>query len=262
MLAAMTTAAMAAMARCVGVRARRPGALTAPLHRRRHRRASPMITTPRATTLTEEAAAAGATLRLLREVTAETEVKRSRFVARAAPVTSPEEAMDFVRARSDPAASHNCFAYRIGTEYRFSDDGEPGGTAGRPMLSALEGSGFDGVCVLVTRYYGGTQLGAGGLVRAYGGAASAVLDDALSDDAHSEVSFPTVTCTAIVPDASHVDAVYRCLARFDAVKEDEEYSDDGSVYVELRVERSKTDELGTALADLTQGKVAFRVLDD
>ena len=257
MLAAMTTAAMAAMARCVGVRARRPGALTAPLHRRRHRRASPMITTPRATTLTEEAAAAGATLRLLREVTAETEVKRSRFVARAAPVTSPEEAMDFVRRRGDPAASHNCFAHRIGTEYRFSDDGEPGGTAGRPMLSALEGSGFDGVCVLVTRYYGGTQLGAGGLVRAYGGAASAVLEDA-----PGELAFPTVTCTVIAPDASHVDAVYRCLARFDAVKEDEEYSDDGSVYVELSVDRAKTDELGATLADLTQGKVAFRVLDD
>ena len=256
MLAAMTTAAMAAMARCVGVRARRPGALTAPLHRRRHRRAS-LMTTPRATTLTEEAAAAGATLRLLREVTAETEVKRSRFVARAAPVTSPEEAMEWVRRRGDPDASHNCFAYRIGHEYRFSDDGEPGGTAGRPMLSALEGSGFDGVCVLVTRYYGGTQLGAGGLVRAYGGAASSVLEDA-----PGEVAFPTVTCTAIAPDASHVDAVYRCLARFDAVKEDEEYSDDGSVYVELRVERSKTDDLGTALADLTQGKVAFRVLDD
>ena len=257
MLAAMTTAAMAAMARCVGVRARRPGALTAPLHRRRHRRASPMITTPRATTLTEEAAAAGATLRLLREVTAETEVKRSRFVARAAPVTSPEEAMDFVRRRGDPAASHNCFAYRIGHEYRFSDDGEPRGTAGRPMLSALAGSGFDGVCVLVTRYYGGTQLGAGGLVRAYGGAASAVLEDA-----PGELAFPTVTCTVIAPDASHVDAVYRCLARFDAVKEDEEYSDDGSVYVELSVDRAKTDELGATLADLTQGKVAFRVLDD
>ena len=165
--------------------------------------------------------------------------------------------MDFVRARSDPAASHNCFAYRIGTEYRFSDDGEPGGTAGRPMLSALEGSGFDGVCVLVTRYYGGTQLGAGGLVRAYGGAASAVLEDA-----PGELAFPTVTCTVIAPDASHVDAVYRCLARFDAVKEDEEYSDDGSVYVELSVDRAKTDELGATLADLTQGKVAFRVLDD
>lgn len=265
MLAAMTTAAMAAMARWsrVGLRAQRPGAssaLAVPLHGgRRHRRASrtPTTTTPRATTLTEEAAAAGATLRLLREVTAETEVKRSRFVARAAPVTSPEEAMDFVRRRGDPAASHNCFAYRIGHEYRFSDDGEPGGTAGRPMLSALEGSGFDGVCVLVTRYYGGTQLGAGGLVRAYGGAASAVLENA-----PGELAFPTVTCTAIAPDASHVDAVYRCLARFDAVKEDEEYSDDGSVYVELSVDRAKTDELGATLADLTQGKVAFRVLDD
>ena len=102
-------------------------------------------------------------------MTTETEVKRSRFVARAAPVTSPEEAMEWVRRRGDPDASHNCFAYRIGHEYRFSDDGEPGGTAGRPMLSALEGSGFDGVCVLVTRFYGGTQLGAGGSPEAGGG---------------------------------------------------------------------------------------------
>ena len=260
MLAAMTTAAMTAMARwsrsCPGA----SSALAAPLHGgRRHRRASrtTTTTTTRATTLTEEAAAAGAPLRLLREVTAETEVRRSRFVARVAPVTSPEEAMDFVRRRGDPAASHNCFAYRIGREYRFSDDGEPGGTAGAPMLSALEGSGFDGVCVLVTRYYGGTRLGAGGLARAYRGAACAVLEDA-----PGELAFPTVTCVATAPDASHVDAMYRCLARFDAVKEDEEYSDDGSVYVELSVERSKTDELGATLADLTQGKVAFRVLDD
>ena len=152
----------------------------------------------------------------------------------------------------EPQPSRTASATSIGSA-TTANPGEP--RDGR--CSRLEGSGFDGVCVLVTRYYGGTQLGAGGLVRAYGGAASSVLEDA-----PGEVAFPTVTCTAIAPDASHVDAVYRCLARFDAVKEDEEYSDDGSVYVELSVERSKTDELGATLADLTQGKVAFRVLDD
>ena len=71
-----------------------------------------------------------------------------------------------------------------------------------------------------------------------------------------------VTYTVIAPDASHVDAVYRCLDKYDATKEDEEYSDDGSVYVELSVERGKTDELAATLADLTQGKAEFRVLDD
>jgi len=253
MLAARTTAGMAAMASRwsrVGI-IKGPDAMRPTIPRHRH------TGTPTSATLTEEAAAEGATLRLLREVTAETEIKKSRFVATAAPVASPKEAMDFVKAKGDPAASHNCFAYVIGAEYRFSDDGEPGGTAGRPMLSALEGSGFDGICVLVTRYYGGTQLGAGGLVRAYGGAASKVLEMA-----PRQVAFPTVTCTVIAPDASHVDAVYRCLDKYDATKEDEEYSDDGSVYVELSVERGKTDELAATLADLTQGKAEFRVLDD
>lgn len=174
MLAARTTAGMAAMASRwsrVGI-VKGPDAMRPTIPRHRHTNGTTSAT------LTEEAAAEGATLRLLHQVTAETEVKKSRFVATAAPVASPKEAMDFVKAKGDPAASHNCFAYVIGAEYRFSDDGEPGGTAGRPMLSALEGSGFDGVCVLVTRYYGGTQLGAGGLVRAYGGAASKVLENA------------------------------------------------------------------------------------
>lgn len=253
MLAARTTAGMAAMASRwsrVGI-IKGPDAMRPTIPRHRH------TGTPTLATLTEDAAAEGATLRLLREVTAETEIKKSRFVATAAPVASPKEAMDFVKAKGDPAASHNCFAYVIGAEYRFSDDGEPGGTAGRPMLSALEGSGFDGVCVLVTRYYGGTQLGAGGLVRAYGGAASKVLEIA-----PRQLAFPKVICTVIAPDASHVDAVYRCLDKYDATKEDEEYSDDGSVYVELSVERGKTDELAATLADLTQGKAKFRVLDD
>jgi putative IMPACT (imprinted ancient) family translation regulator len=72
--------------------------------------------------------------------------------------------MQLVQQARNPDASHNCFAYRLGQQYRSSDDGEPGGTAGRPILTAIEGEGLDGVCVLVTRYYGGVKLGAGALL--------------------------------------------------------------------------------------------------
>ena len=74
--------------------------------------------------------------------------------------------MRFFAANSDPEATHNCWAYKIGQEYRFNDDGEPGGTAGRPILQAIEGQGMDRVAVLVVRWFGGVKLGAGGLVRA------------------------------------------------------------------------------------------------
>jgi uncharacterized YigZ family protein len=103
------------------------------------------------------------------------EIKKSRFLAQAAPATTPDDALAFVRRVSDPAATHNCWAYRIGQDYRFNDDGEPGGTAGRPILQAIEGQGIDRAVVVVTRWYGGIKLGAGGLVRAYGGSAAECL---------------------------------------------------------------------------------------
>ena len=103
------------------------------------------------------------------------DIKKSRFLAQAAPVASPEEALAFLARVGDPAATHNCWAYRIGAEYRSSDDGEPSGPAGRPILAAIEGQGYDQVVAVVTRWYGGIKLGAGGLVRAYGGAAAECL---------------------------------------------------------------------------------------
>jgi len=90
-------------------------------------------------------------------------ISKSRFLAKAAPVQSPEEAQAFIQAVSDPTATHNCWAWKIGNQYRFSDDGEPGGTAGRPMLTAIEGQDFDRVAVVVIRWFGGTKLGTGGL---------------------------------------------------------------------------------------------------
>src|SRR4249919_855167 len=103
------------------------------------------------------------------------EVKKSRFLAQATAVETPTQALAWLAQISDPDATHNCWAYRVGSAYRFSDDGEPGGTAGRPILSAIEGQGIDRVIVVVTRWYGGINLGAGGLVRAYGGAAAECL---------------------------------------------------------------------------------------
>lgn len=103
---------------------------------------------------------------------ARTEVRRSLFIASVSPAATAEEADAFVasvRARY-PDATHNCYAYIAGAEnpsVRFSDDGEPGGTAGQPMLEVLKKRGLTAVAVVVTRYFGGIKLGAGGLVSAY-----------------------------------------------------------------------------------------------
>lgn len=102
---------------------------------------------------------------------AEYTVNRSRFIGRCFPVDSEEAALcllgDIRKKHWD--ATHNCFAYRIGENAaaRFSDDGEPGGTAGKPIMDVLTGKGLTNVLCVVTRYFGGILLGAGGLVRAY-----------------------------------------------------------------------------------------------
>lgn len=104
--------------------------------------------------------------------TGEITEKKSRFIASVHPVSSEEEALAFIESvkKEHWSARHNCFAYVIGERcelMRCSDDGEPGGTAGKPMLDILTGEGLHNTAVVVTRYFGGTLLGTGGLVRAY-----------------------------------------------------------------------------------------------
>ncbi|MGE6742438.1 IMPACT family protein [Allorhizobium pseudoryzae] len=106
------------------------------------------------------------------------EIKRSRFLAVAAPVSDEEAARAFLAEHSVPDANHNCWAWRLGQAYRFSDDGEPSGTAGKPILQAIDGQELDQVVVLITRWFGGTLLGSGGLIRAYGGTAALCLQSA------------------------------------------------------------------------------------
>lgn len=112
------------------------------------------------------------------------ERRKSRFIARAGRVTSREEAMAFVDAmRADyPDARHHCWAYLVGdpataTSAAMNDDGEPSGTAGKPILNVIQHKGIGNVMVVVARYFGGVKLGAGGLVRAYAGATEAVLSE-------------------------------------------------------------------------------------
>lgn len=117
----------------------------------------------------------------LTEIETDITVVNSRFIASLTPAKSVEEAREFqktIKARY-PDASHHVSAFVIGhgnsTISHSNDDGEPSGTAGRPALAVLSGSGLGNVCVVITRYFGGTKLGTGGLVRAYGDAVKAVL---------------------------------------------------------------------------------------
>lgn len=112
---------------------------------------------------------------------AEMTERKSVFIGSASPVKSEEEAVEFVKAirAKYPDATHNVYAYTIGANVtRFSDDGEPSGTAGMPVLDVIRKSGFTDAVIVVTRYFGGILLGAGGLVRAYSASAKLACDAA------------------------------------------------------------------------------------
>ena len=104
-------------------------------------------------------------------------IKGSRFIAGVYPILTEEQARRFLLAAraKHPKATHHCLAFRCGTVARASDDGEPSGTAGRPILAQLDAAGIENAAAVVVRYYGGRKLGAGGLARAYGAATRAAL---------------------------------------------------------------------------------------
>lgn len=181
------------------------------------------------------------------------DIKKSRFVAYAAPVATVEEAMRFFAERGDPEATHNCWAYRIGQEYRFNDDGEPGGTAGRPILQAIEGQDMDRVAVLVVRWYGGIKLGAGGLVRAYGGCAA----NCLRLGQRSEiVDLATVRCACGFAELALLKSR---LAQAGAVVQQEDFNEDG-VALCFVVPRTVISDLEVTVANITRGRSAWEVL--
>ena len=182
------------------------------------------------------------------------EIKKSRFLALAAPVNSGEQALAFVHEVSDPAATHNCWAYRIGQDYRFNDDGEPGGTAGRPILQAIEGQGMDRVVAVVTRWYGGIKLGAGGLVRAYGGTAAECLRRA------ERLPIVAMARLAVHCEFAVLALLKARLKDWQAEVASEVFVTDG-VELELQLPQSRVFEAQVRIVDLSRGRSQAKRLD-
>jgi len=188
-------------------------------------------------------------LTLAAPVTAEFTIRQSRFIAHAGPVASQAETLDFFERVADPGASHNCWAWKLDHDYRFNDDGEPASTAGKPILSAIEGKLLGHVMVVVTRHFGGIKLGVGGLIRAYSGSAAKCLDQGKIIEVH-----PVSHCV-IKAGFEWTGPVHAALELCEARKESEEFTDTGiRLQIEIRDDRLRR--LQTILRDTTRGSAS------
>lgn len=192
-------------------------------------------------------------LELTQAVSYEETIKKSLFIVHAAPVFTAEEALSFIEEHSVPDATHNCWAFRIGGEYRFNDDGEPGGTAGRPILAAIEGRDLTNIVVLVIRHYGGIKLGTGGLVRAYGGTAAKCLHDAPKREI---VAMSRVLCDCPYSDMERL----KVQLLQDGVQLVTEDFDDVGVKWEWLIPVPKVSELEETHRNLTRGQANWEVI--
>lgn len=185
----------------------------------------------------------------------EEEIKKSRFAVIAKPVKSVQEAMSFIEANSVTSANHNCWAYRIGNDYRFNDDGEPSGTAGKPILSAIEFAELTNVAVLVIRWFGGVKLGTGGLCRAYGGTAAKCLQLAekveIIEQLEVFISVP-FECSNIL---------YRILESLDLPKLKEEYSQNG-LNISTEIPAVDWESFHSEVLDSTNGRAEIKLKKD
>ncbi|GGQ21028.1 YigZ family protein [Streptomyces mutabilis] len=186
----------------------------------------------------------------------ETEINRSRFLCALAPAATEQEAQEFIASvRKEHAdATHNCWAYVIGADaavQKASDDGEPGGTAGVPMLQMLLRRDMRYVVAVVTRYYGGVKLGAGGLIRAYGGAVGEALDD-LGTLTRRRFRLATVTV-----DHQRAGKLQNDLRTAGRAVRDVRYAE--SVTIEIGLPEGDVDTFRAWLADATAGSAGFEL---
>lgn len=182
-------------------------------------------------------------------------IKRSRFIACGAPINSAEEAKSFVsRVRAEyPDAGHHCFAWRLGAGdagFRVSDDGEPGGTAGLPILNHIDGAGLRNVVIVVVRYFGGTKLGKGGLIRAYGGTAGALIRQAEVIEVE-ETSALHIRCAY-----GDQGAVQSVLRKHGLELHQSEYGDAVDLVVQVPIEQ--VDSVGSEIREATAGRATTR----
>lgn len=178
-------------------------------------------------------------------------VKGSRFIVEVSPVSSEREAHKILAevAREFADATHHCSAWRLATQAidRADDDGEPSGSAGRPILAQLVGRELVDVAVIVTRYFGGTKLGVGGLVRAYGGSAAAALDTA------RVLKWAAMTGITFSHQYAANDAIERAIASSGAVTIDVQFGEQVTRLVRIAVD--DVARLAVAIGDATAGEV-------
>ena len=182
------------------------------------------------------------------------EIKKSRFICHAKRVYSEEEARDFLTAikKEHYKATHNCSAFIIGERSeikRTSDDGEPSGTAGVPMLGVLENHNLTNVCVVVTRYFGGTKLGAGGLIRAYAGSVALAV---------KEIGIIEITeqaGIAIQMSYTQYQEYSNFLKEHDLMELETNFTD--QVYTMIYVDKEEKENIKAALVEFFNGKVTL-----
>lgn len=194
-----------------------------------------------------------------REVRTEIEVLKSRFIASLAPAFSVDEARAFISRIKDEFgdATHNVPLFVVGhgasVTAHSSDDGEPSGTAGRPALAVLQGSGLGDTAVVITRYYGGTKLGTGGLVRAYGDAVRAVLE--VTPRAAKVATYTVLTAVPY----NFLDRVRLLVPDYDGLILDEEFAAD--ITLTLRFRTAKFPLFQEALTELSYGQIDVEIIE-
>ncbi|KAL4577884.1 hypothetical protein LXL04_013999 [Taraxacum kok-saghyz] len=194
-------------------------------------------------TVSATSTSGGAFTTIAERVSLERDVKKSKFIAIAGHIPDERSAQSFLSEVQDPRATHNCWAYKVGNQYRSNDDGEPSGTAGKPIHSAIENSGLDRVMVVVVRHFGGIKLGTGGLVRAYGGVATECLKNAPTRLIKSQVRMGVEVSFDLL------GVVYHQLQAFKAedIKQDYETGKDGITMVSFKISFDQVEGLEEAL---------------
>ncbi len=183
--------------------------------------------------------------------------KKSEFIGYLCPVQTEEQAVAFIEEirAMHRKATHNCYAYilRDNNAARHSDDGEPGGTAGVPIYEVLRKEGLTDVCCVVTRYFGGVLLGAGGLVRAYTKGAKDAVDAAQIKCMAEAVKL------AVTVDYGLYGRLAQVFADFDARVEDERFADNVRIVLHIRAENSQ--KLTDKLVDVCNGAVSVEEIE-
>lgn len=183
----------------------------------------------------------------------QTKIKASRFIVDIFPVKSEEDIqlhLNEVQKR-EHTANHHCYAWRLGIgddeNWRVNDDGEPAGTAGKPIYQVLVGNHVTNVLAVVTRYFGGTKLGKGGLMRAYGGV---VLEALPLLKKRAYIPRVTLECQC---DFEHANLVYRLIETFGAQLKSQDYSD--KVTIQLRIKKDQADKFSWDLHELSNSLI-------